>query len=57
VPHPLGNERHGWLQLIKGDLAVNGMHLHAGDAAALRDEGTLTLSAAQPSEFLFFDLN
>jgi redox-sensitive bicupin YhaK (pirin superfamily) len=57
VQHKLGADRHGWLQLIKGDLEVNGTHLQAGDAAAVRDVDVLTLASTQPSEFLFFDLN
>jgi len=57
VAHVLGAKRHGWLQLIKGELQVNGTGLKPGDAAAISDTDKVILSAAQPAEFLFFDLN
>ena len=57
VQHKLGAKRHAWLQLIKGDLEVNGTKLHAGDAAALSAEISLAIKATSPSEFLLFDLN
>jgi hypothetical protein len=57
VTHPLGAKRHGWLQLIRGELGVNGVQLQAGDGAALSETETLTISAIKPSEFLLFDLN
>jgi redox-sensitive bicupin YhaK (pirin superfamily) len=57
VQHKLGAKRHAWVQLIKGDLTVNGTKLHAGDAAAVSDENELSLTAVSPAEFLLFDLN
>ena len=57
VQHKLGEKRHAWLQLIKGDLDLNGTKLHAGDAAAVSDVNSLAITAATPSEFLLFDLN
>ena len=57
VKHTLGAGRHGWLQLIKGDLNVNGTKLEPGDAAAVKDADAVVLTAARPAEFLFFDLN
>lgn len=53
----VGGKRHAWLQLIKGDLDVNGTRLGPGDAAAIGDTDALTLSARKPSDFLLFDLN
>jgi redox-sensitive bicupin YhaK (pirin superfamily) len=55
--HTLGAKRHGWLQLIRGELDVNGVQLQAGDGAAVSETETLTISAVKPSEFLLFDLN
>ena len=57
IAQVLGAKRHGWLQLIKGDLNVNGTKLLPGDAAKISDEEKLILTAAKPSEFLLFDLN
>jgi redox-sensitive bicupin YhaK (pirin superfamily) len=55
--HQLGAGRHGWVQVITGDLDVNGETLHAGDAAQISDETTLRLTAKDKADFLFFDLN
>jgi redox-sensitive bicupin YhaK (pirin superfamily) len=55
--HPLGAGRHAWVQVIRGDLDVNGKTLHAGDAAAVSDETTLRLAATSAADFLLFDLN
>ena len=49
--------RSGWVQLIEGELALNGKTLQAGDGAAISDEGRLSLKAARDSHFLFFNLN
>jgi redox-sensitive bicupin YhaK (pirin superfamily) len=57
VAQVLGAKRHGWLQLIKGDLNVNGTKLHPGDAAAISATEKVILTAAEPAEFLLFDLN
>jgi redox-sensitive bicupin YhaK (pirin superfamily) len=54
----LAPERHGWIQLISGELEVDGERLAAGDGAAISDETVLSLrSHADNTEFLFFDLN
>ena len=49
--------RHIWLQLIQGDLKVNGRQLAAGDGIALSDETRLQLQAAAQAQYLLFDLN
>lgn len=56
VKQPLGSHRHGWLQLIKGELEVNGTKLQPGDAAAISETDSLVISARKESDFLFFDL-
>jgi len=55
--HELGARRHAWVQLIQGDLSVNGAKLQAGDAAAVSGAEALELQAVSPAEFLLFDLN
>lgn len=50
--------RHAWVQVARGAVSVNGQALAQGDAAALSDETTLSLSAdrGEPAEVLVFDL-
>jgi redox-sensitive bicupin YhaK (pirin superfamily) len=55
--HQLATGRHAWVQVISGDLDVNGETLHAGDAAQVSDETALRLTAKSPADFLLFDLN
>jgi redox-sensitive bicupin YhaK (pirin superfamily) len=56
VEKPLKPHRYGWLQVIDGELDLNGDRLHKGDGAAV-DAGTLVkLKALSPSRVLFFDL-
>ncbi|MCE0483562.1 MAG: pirin family protein [Methylacidiphilales bacterium] len=57
LTHPLGSDRHAWLQVIKGPLDVNGKTLEPGDAAALSDVTSVNITARKPAEFLLFDLN
>jgi redox-sensitive bicupin YhaK (pirin superfamily) len=57
IAQVLGAQRHGWLQLIKGELNVNGTRLQPGDAAAIGDTEKVILTAASAAEFLLFDLN
>ena len=48
--------RHAWLQLVSGSLSLNGVELKAGDGAAASEEERLVVRAAEPSEFILFDL-
>lgn len=49
--------RHLWLQVVRGQLAFDGQTLQAGDAVAIWEEPTLTLSAlSDQAEVLLFDL-
>ena len=48
--------RYVWLQVVRGELSVNGVALTAGDGAAIDDELRLDLSAITDTEFLLFDL-
>jgi|SRR5271165_418 len=56
---PLAPGRHAWVQLVSGELDVNGTRLKKGDGAAISKEERLTLvsvSANGAAEFLVFDL-
>jgi redox-sensitive bicupin YhaK (pirin superfamily) len=48
--------RHAWVQVLRGDLDVNGQSLRSGDAAGVSDETQLNLKAREDCEFLVFDL-
>jgi quercetin 2,3-dioxygenase len=54
--HRLGSGRSAWLQLVRGEVALNGLTLSAGDGAAIDDERELKIEAQQNSEILLFDL-
>jgi quercetin 2,3-dioxygenase len=56
VAKDLKKGRHGWLQVARGAVTVNGTALAEGDGAAISDEEKVTLSATAPAEVLFFDL-
>jgi redox-sensitive bicupin YhaK (pirin superfamily) len=57
LAHTFAAGRHGWLQVIEGELEVNGEPLAAGDAAAVSKTERLTFSARSAAHFLLFDLN
>jgi|GEM_PF-6586859 len=52
-----GHFDHGWLQVVKGEVSLDGEVLDAGDGAALSGENEAKVSAREDSEFIFFDLN
>ena len=52
----LSPQRKTWVQMLRGQLDVNGHTLQAGDGAALEAEGGLQLSGGQDAEVLVFDL-
>lgn len=58
VSHELAENRHAWIQIIKGSLEINGEFLNASDGAAISDEKLLQIKALEDeTEFLLFDLN
>lgn len=56
LTHSLTKGRGAWVQMVSGELQVNGQILAAGDGAAIEDVAELTLTATQDSEFVLFDL-
>ena len=56
LSHTLKPERHGWVQVVRGDIEVNGLSMEAGDGASLAREREIHLSAQSPTELLLFDL-
>lgn len=58
VSHSLAENRHAWIQIVKGAADLNGETLNAGDGAAVSAEKVLKIKAlAAETEFLLFDLN
>jgi redox-sensitive bicupin YhaK (pirin superfamily) len=58
VAHELAENRHAWIQIVKGSVALKGEILEAGDGAAISEENVLKIkSLADDTEFLLFDLN
>jgi quercetin 2,3-dioxygenase len=58
VSHELAEGRHAWIQVISGEIEVNGEMLLKGDGAAISEEKFLKIKAAEDNtEFLVFDLN
>jgi redox-sensitive bicupin YhaK (pirin superfamily) len=49
-------ERRVFVQVVAGELDVNGQRLAAGDGAQIENESSVTLTAADESEFLLFNL-
>jgi len=54
VPYAFAPGRGGWLHLATGTANVNGLSLTAGDALAITDEATVTVTG--DGEVLLFDL-
>lgn len=56
VEHALAPGRGAWLQVVRGELRVEGQRLEAGDGAALEDVPRIAIRAEAPAELLLFDL-
>lgn len=58
IPYRLGLNRAAWLHVVRGEVAVNGVALRTGDAAAVSGEEHLAIGGqdAESSEILLFDL-
>jgi redox-sensitive bicupin YhaK (pirin superfamily) len=46
-----------WIQLISGQLSINGKELSAGDGAAITETDILNIESKNSSEFLIFEMN
>ena len=56
VTHDFAEKRHGWVQVARGEIELNGQKLVAGDGAAISEEKSVTISG-KGAEVLLFDLN
>jgi quercetin 2,3-dioxygenase len=48
--------RYAWVQVLRGNVSLNGQAISGGDGAAVSDESALAIRAESPSEVLLFDL-
>ncbi len=55
VAHALAPKRRAWVQVARGEVALNGQQLAAGDGAAVENETALQLTG-RGAELLLFDL-
>lgn len=56
VAHVLQPGRHAWLQVLRGQVALNGLSLAAGDGAALSAEAKVEITGQDNAEVMLFDL-
>lgn len=58
ITYSLDSKRAAWVHAVRGEIAVNGIPLHTGDAAAVTGEEQLAVTGgdAEPNEILLFDL-
>lgn len=56
IEHLYDQNRHIWVQVIHGDLTINGKRIQAGDGLAISEENKLQILAEKNSEILIFDL-
>ena len=56
VVHQLAPNRHAWIQVARGAIAVNGEKLNESDGAAISGESNLTIVGRESAEALLFDL-
>ena len=50
-------QRCGWVQMIKGEINLNGTILRGGDGAAIINESLIRLTCVEDTELLLFDLS
>jgi redox-sensitive bicupin YhaK (pirin superfamily) len=56
LQHDFGPGRNGWIQVVRGDIDVNGDRLGAGDGAAIANTPSVAITAGEDAEFLLFDM-
>ncbi|HEY2252179.1 MAG TPA: pirin family protein [Planctomycetaceae bacterium] len=57
VTHELADGRHAWMQVLRGEVSVNGARLETSDGLAASDERQLTITSDQPAEIMLFDMD
>lgn len=54
--YPIAADRRVWIQVVKGEVSINGTQAKTSDGLAIWDEQTLSIHADSESEILLFDL-
>ncbi len=57
LDYALGSERHAWVQVVRGEVEVNGVALREGDGASVAGKTALGAVARSEAEVLLFDLS
>jgi redox-sensitive bicupin YhaK (pirin superfamily) len=56
IEHSIAESRKVFMQIISGELTVNGQSVSAGDGVQIRDENRLSINSESETEFLVFDM-
>jgi redox-sensitive bicupin YhaK (pirin superfamily) len=56
ITRELAAKRHAWVQVLRGEISLNGLPLQTSDGAAVSNENTLTFQATSNAEIMLFDL-
>ena len=56
IAYDLAENRFAWVQVVRGQIDLNGHDMEAGDGAAISRERLLNISGKAESEMLLFDL-
>ncbi len=49
-------DRRVWIQVVKGNVSINGQHVSTSDGVAIWDEAAISIHADDKAEILLFDL-
>lgn len=49
-------DRRVWIQVVKGNVSINGQHVSTADGVAVWDEAAISIHADDKAEILLFDL-
>ena len=56
IEHSLGVKKYAWMQIVSGELLLNGTKLQAGEVAAVSEESVGKIHYSRSREFLLFEL-
>jgi redox-sensitive bicupin YhaK (pirin superfamily) len=56
LTHPLAKGRGVWIQMVEGEMVVNGQTIQTGDGLVVDGEEAVEIAASSKSEFLLFDM-
>lgn len=54
--YELASDRIAYIHIVNGDITINGIELHTGDALKISNEQTILVEQAHNTEILLFDL-